>query len=141
MAGLEHGLARLQEGFPLSSRLLREIHSRLLARGRGADRLPGEFKVKPHPQSETYLRTTVGELLEKLEDGKYPPPGLHVCVRNDFRPHGFAWERRFAKAVTAQHCCVEGDGARLADLIPRKLCLETEDFEGTCEPLVVVGFF
>ena len=44
VAGLEHGLARLREDFPLSSRLLREIHSRLLARGRGADRLPGEFR-------------------------------------------------------------------------------------------------
>jgi Fic family protein len=44
VAGLEHGLARLAEGFPLSSRLLREIHGRLLARGRGADRLPGEFR-------------------------------------------------------------------------------------------------
>jgi Fic family protein len=27
-AGLEHGVARLREGFPLSSRLLREIHGR-----------------------------------------------------------------------------------------------------------------
>jgi len=44
VAGLEHGLSRLGEGFPLSSRLLREIHARLLARGRGADRLPGEFR-------------------------------------------------------------------------------------------------
>lgn len=44
VAGLEHGLGRLQEGFPLSSRLLREIHARLLARGRGADRLPGAFR-------------------------------------------------------------------------------------------------
>ena len=43
VAGLEHGLARLAEGFPLSCRLLREIHGRLLARGRGADRLPGEI--------------------------------------------------------------------------------------------------
>lgn len=44
VAGLEHGLTRLREGFPLSSRLLREIHAKLLARGRGADRLPGEFR-------------------------------------------------------------------------------------------------
>ena len=44
VAGLEHGLARLSEGFPLSSRLLRDIHGRLLARGRGADRLPGDFR-------------------------------------------------------------------------------------------------
>jgi Fic family protein len=43
-AGLEHGVARLAEGLPLSSRLLREIHGRRLARGHGADRLPGEFR-------------------------------------------------------------------------------------------------
>ena len=44
VAGLEHGLTRLAEGFPLSCRLLREIHGRLLSRGRGADRLPGVFR-------------------------------------------------------------------------------------------------
>jgi len=44
VAALNHGLARLREGFPLSSRLLREIHEVLLARGRGSDRAPGEFR-------------------------------------------------------------------------------------------------
>ncbi len=41
---LEHGLARLQGGFPLSSRLIREVHAKLLARGRGSDKDPGEFR-------------------------------------------------------------------------------------------------
>ena len=44
VAALTHGLSRLQEGFPLSLRLLREIHSILLAKGRGADKTPGEFR-------------------------------------------------------------------------------------------------
>ncbi|GJM43264.1 MAG: hypothetical protein DHS20C21_01060 [Gemmatimonadota bacterium] len=44
VAALEHGLQRLREGLPLSSRLIREIHGRLLARGRGADKAPGEFR-------------------------------------------------------------------------------------------------
>ncbi|MHB8310925.1 MAG: Fic family protein [Metallibacterium sp.] len=44
VAALEHGLARLREGFPLSNRLLREVHGKLLARGRGADKLPGKFR-------------------------------------------------------------------------------------------------
>ena len=35
VAALEHGLSRLQRGFPLSNRLLREIHGILLASGRG----------------------------------------------------------------------------------------------------------
>lgn len=44
VAALEHGMRRLAEGLPLSNRLLREMHGRLLARGRGADRSPGEFR-------------------------------------------------------------------------------------------------
>jgi len=44
VAALEHGVARLGEGFPLSNRLLREVHAKLLARGRGAEKSPGEFR-------------------------------------------------------------------------------------------------
>ena len=44
VAALEHGLARLREGFPLSNRLIREIHGVLLSRGRGAGKEPGEFR-------------------------------------------------------------------------------------------------
>jgi Fic family protein len=44
VAALEHGLARLRAGFPLSNRLLREIHGILLAKGRGAHKTPGEFR-------------------------------------------------------------------------------------------------
>jgi Fic family protein len=44
VAALAHGLDRLRGNFPLSSRLLREIHGVLLSRGRGADRDPGEFR-------------------------------------------------------------------------------------------------
>ena len=44
VAALEHGMARLRGGFPLSNRLLREVHEKLLASGRGADKQPGEFR-------------------------------------------------------------------------------------------------
>lgn len=44
IAALEHGMARLKEGFPLSNRLLREIHAVLMARGRGSQKQPGEFR-------------------------------------------------------------------------------------------------
>ena len=44
IAALEHGLARLREGFPLSNRLLREMHAALMSKGRGSDQQPGEFR-------------------------------------------------------------------------------------------------
>jgi len=44
IAAMEHGLARLREGFPLCNRLLREVHERLLAKGRGEDKTPGELR-------------------------------------------------------------------------------------------------
>ena len=44
VAALEHGLQRLKEGFPLSNRLIREVHGVLLSHGRGSDKDPGEFR-------------------------------------------------------------------------------------------------
>ncbi|MBF0134777.1 MAG: Fic family protein [Magnetococcus sp. DMHC-1] len=44
VAALEHGVARLREGFPLCNRLVREMHAKLMARGRGSNKAPGEFR-------------------------------------------------------------------------------------------------
>jgi Fic family protein len=44
VAALNHGLKRLKENFPLSNRLIREMHQVLLGRGRGKDKQPGEFR-------------------------------------------------------------------------------------------------
>ncbi len=41
---MNHGLKRLNEGFPISLRLIREIHAKLLSNGRGSNRNPGEFR-------------------------------------------------------------------------------------------------
>ena len=37
MAALDYGLKRLAEGFPLSLRLIREMHGVLLSKGRQSD--------------------------------------------------------------------------------------------------------
>ncbi len=44
VAALDHGLGRLGKDFPLSNRLIREIHGVLLSRGRGSDKDPGSFR-------------------------------------------------------------------------------------------------
>ncbi len=44
VAALNHGLSRLKNDFPLSNRLIREIHRVLLSHGRGSTQTPGEFR-------------------------------------------------------------------------------------------------
>ncbi len=94
VSGLEHGLARLSEGFPLSSRLLREIHGRLLARGRGADRLPGEFRRSQNwiggtrpgnarfvPPPPALVEDCMGQLEQFIHGGHHGEHSLPVLVR------------------------------------------------------------
>ena len=45
VAAMNHGLARIESGeLPLSNRLLREVHARLMRGVRGGDKAPGEFR-------------------------------------------------------------------------------------------------
>ena len=85
VAALDHGLARLREGFPLSSRLIREIHGVLLSRGRGSDKDPGEFR-----RSQNWLGGT------RPGNASFVPPP-HIAV-----PDCMAALERFLHA--------EGDG-------------------------------
>lgn len=41
---MNHGLERLKSGFPLSLRLVREMHGVLMSTGRGSNKMPGEFR-------------------------------------------------------------------------------------------------
>ena len=53
VAAMNHGLRRLKEDFPLSLRLIREIHKILLSKGRGSEKQPGEFR-----QSQNWIGGT-----------------------------------------------------------------------------------
>jgi len=72
VAALEYGLRRLNSGFPLSSRLLREVHGVLLARGRGSEKAPGEFR-----RSQNWIDGT------RPRNARFvPPPPEHMghCI-------------------------------------------------------------
>jgi Fic family protein len=89
VAALDHGLRLLEEGLPLSLRLLREVHGVLLARGRGSDKIPGEFRRSQNwiggtrPGNAAFVPPPAEEVLEcmgKLElflhDRPEPAPVL-----------------------------------------------------------------
>jgi Fic family protein len=70
---LEHGLARLRSGFPLSLRLLREMHEHLLRRGRGNGKAPGELRRTPvwiggpSPDRAQFVPPPADQLLQCLD--------------------------------------------------------------------------
>ncbi|NNF29592.1 MAG: Fic family protein [Gemmatimonadetes bacterium] len=68
VAALQHGLTRIEEGFPLSNRLIREIHGVLLREGRGSRQDPGRFR-----RSQNWLGGT-----RPGNAGFVPPPHQRV---------------------------------------------------------------
>jgi Fic family protein len=85
VAALNLGLARIQDGFPLSTRLMREMHGILLATGRGSTKQPGEFRssqnwiggtrpgnalfVPPPPSEVPALMSDLERFLHETESG------------------------------------------------------------------------
>ncbi|MEL6703805.1 MAG: Fic family protein [Bacteroidota bacterium] len=89
VAALNHGLERLRSGFPLSLRLIREIHGVLLQDGRGADKTPGEFRRSQvwlggsRPGTARFVPPPVSEVmvcLDRFEHYLYEP-GTPVLIK------------------------------------------------------------
>lgn len=70
VAALDHGLARLRDGFPVSLRLIREVHAVLMANGRGSEKDPGEFR-----RSQNWIGGT------RPGNARYVPPPPEEVIR------------------------------------------------------------
>ena len=73
VAAFEYGLKRLQE-LPVSLRLIRELHSKLMKGVRGGDRQPGEFRT---------CQNYIGRKGQPITNARYvpPPPGeVPACL-------------------------------------------------------------
>src|SRR5580692_2219633 len=88
VTAMRHGLGRLRDGFPLSLRLLREMHGTLLQSGRGSGMDAGEFRRSQNwiggsrPGNAQFVPPPVPEMQEALhrlekflhgEAADYPP--------------------------------------------------------------------
>ena len=71
IAAMDHGLQRLRGGFPLSLRLIREIHGILLANGGGGAKDLGEFR-----RSQNWIGGTRPGTARFVP----PPPPLCACI-------------------------------------------------------------
>jgi Fic family protein len=73
VAALDHGLARLRGGFPLSLRLIREVHKILMGEGRGGTLKPGEFRRSQvwiggtRPGNAVFIPPPANEIAECLK--------------------------------------------------------------------------
>jgi Fic family protein len=94
VTALEHGLRRLKkDGFPVSLRLIKEMHKILLTGVRGQDKTPGEFRTSQNwinspdnrPSTATFVPPPVYEMWQALDDWeKYlhdEAPQLPLLVR------------------------------------------------------------
>lgn len=72
IAALNHGLERMRGEFPLSLRLIREIHEILLSKGRGSTKMPGEFR-----RSQNWIG---GPRPSKARFVPPPPERLEECL-------------------------------------------------------------
>lgn len=119
---ITYGLKKIKENFPLSLRLLKEIHAILLSGGRGATKLPGEFR-----RSQNWIGgTRPGNALF------VPPPVDHLnyCLSNF---ENFLHNKNFSTLIKAGiahvqfetiHPFLDGNGRLGRLLIILLLCSE-----------------
>jgi Fic family protein len=86
VAALQHGMERLRSGFPLSNRLIREMHQILMTRSRGGHAQPGVFRKTQNwiggtrpgnahfvPPPPDYVAECMGALESFLHSSSYSP--------------------------------------------------------------------
>ncbi|MGH8930576.1 MAG: Fic family protein [Egibacteraceae bacterium] len=96
---LDHGVSRLRQGFPLSLRLIREVHERLLEGVRGQTQQPGEFRRSANRigppgcglADATFVPPPIDEMHDALADLErfLHEDGLPLLIRLAMAHHQF----------------------------------------------------
>ncbi|MBA4391818.1 MAG: cell filamentation protein Fic [Syntrophus sp. (in: bacteria)] len=123
-AALEHGLSRCAGGFPLSSRLIREIHEVLLKGGRGSDKSPGEFRCSQNwiggtrPGNALFVPPPPENIADAMSD-------LELFLHDKKKETSILIRAALAHAqFETIHPFLDGNGRVGRLLIPLLLCLD-----------------
>jgi Fic family protein len=137
VSAMEHGLQRIQEGFPLSLRLLREVHAILLSGGRGSHQSPGEFRRSQNwiggsrPGNARYVPPPPEMLMECLG-------ALEKFLHNDPAPTPTLIKAALAHVqFESIHPFLDGNGRVGRLLITLLLCAEG----AMAEPLLYLSLY
>ena len=99
-AAMQYGLDRLEGGFPLSLRLIREIHGILMRDARGGDKAPGDFRHSQNwiggsrPGNARFVPPPPHALmpsLDNLEKFLHAPEAMPLLVKAGLSAH-HQWE-------------------------------------------------
>lgn len=122
VAAMQHGLSRIRSGFPLSNRLLKEMHSILLRSGRGAEQQPGEFRRSQNwiggsrPGNAVYVPPPVAEMEEVMSN-------LEKYLHRETAPLPLLMDAAVAHAYfESAHPFLDGNGRIGRLLITLLLC-------------------
>lgn len=69
VSAMQLGMSRMEEGYPITLRLIKELHAELLRRGRGSTKMPGAFR-----QSQNWIGGT------RPGNAVYVPPPPHELM-------------------------------------------------------------
>lgn len=126
VAAMNHGLRRLAEGFPLSLRLIREVHAELLSGAHGAGKAPGEFRRTQNwiggtrPGNARYVPPPANEVIPAMSD-------LEKFLHDDSAPPPVLVKAALAHAqFETIHPFLDGNGRVGRLLITLLLCLPEE---------------
>ena len=122
VACMSHGLNRMRNGFPLSLRLVREMHEILLSKGRGSDKEPGEFRRSQNwiggtrPGNAMFVPPPADKIMELMG-------ALELFIHNDQRDLPLLLKIAMIHVqFETIHPFLDGNGRIGRVLIPMLLC-------------------
>lgn len=122
VSALRYGVQQLNDGYPISLRLIRETHGVLMASGRGGEQAPGEFR-----RTQNWIGGT------RPSTARFVPPPPHELLRVLGDLERFIWEGDVTPIVKAGlihaqfetiHPFLDGNGRLGRLLISMLLCAD-----------------